>query len=152
MTAVLDNLSTTVERLIETCQRSQRSFKAAADAARSDDLRRLLNLYSHQRTRFAGELKAHCALEDFSTATISENDSDGFSGKSDEEILEHCLAEDSNCLQAYAQALSARIPGRAQFLIAAQYSLMQQVHARMRSMAAKSAQTKVTSISHCYET
>lgn len=151
MTAVLDNFSTTVERLIDTCQRSQRGFKAAAEAAQGDDLKRLLNLYSHQRTRFAGELKNQCQAEPGCMASVTEDEDDEFAGKSDEQILESCLQADTTCLEAYSRALSGKIPSRAQFLIAAQYSLMQQVHARMRALAAKASQTKVTSVSHCYE-
>lgn len=141
-----------MERLIETCQRSQRGFKAAAEAAQNEDLKRLLNLYSHQRTRFAAELKAHCQMGEISSPTVSETQGQRFSGQSDDQILDACLQHDATCLDAYAQVLASRVPGRAHFLISAQYSLLQQVHQRMRSMAARSGQTKVTSVSHCYET
>lgn len=133
MTAVYDTWSETVERLIGKCHESQRALKAAAEAAHGVEIKRLLRLYAQQRTRFAGELQAQYNLNGAMAGEISVAD---FSGQSDREILSACLEADERCLGAYQAALRQRVSGRIYFLVSAQYSLLQQAHARMRSLAA----------------
>jgi hypothetical protein len=135
MTTLINKTGSAVQELIQTCQRSQQEFKRAADSITDSDVKKLLILYSQQRTRFAQELKAHLT-QWLETDHDEVFDRDG-DCESDPDILKWCLEKDTNSLRAYEKALTLVSPSKAQFLISAQYSLMQQVHKRMLTLASR---------------
>jgi hypothetical protein len=138
MTTVINPTSSTFQELIQTCRRSHQQFKRAAEKICDADLKRLLTIYSLQRTRFAEELKAH--LGEWLEARLEESNEEDLarSGEDErEDVLRWCLEKDADSLRAYANALSAVSPSKTQFLISAQYSLMRQAHERMASLASR---------------
>lgn len=152
MTAQLEKTMVTFERLISACRETKEGFRRAAAAAEDNSIRRLLNLYAQQRTRFAEELfqeiygpVGHRGAEtrrDQESAATPEDEKDG-ANATDFELLRQCLQFDTRALQSYKDALGARIPTRAHFLVSAQYSLMQKAHDRMEGLLADTASTPV---------
>lgn len=75
-----------------------------------------------------------------SNATLEEADLLAGCANSDDELLRWCLRVDADSLKEYRQALDSTRPSKTQFLISAQYSLMQRAHDRMQTLAAKGAE------------
>jgi hypothetical protein len=134
--SVINATSSAFQRLIESCQRSHQHFSRAAAATSDNELKRLLEIYSKQRNRFAEELKAHLPDPCGGGALASNTEENALPG-SDAEWLRWCLEADAASLREYQQALGAVSPSKTQFLISAQYSLMQQAHERMRTLASR---------------
>jgi hypothetical protein len=133
MTAAVDDTSVTFNRLIETCEEAEASFREAAELSDDAATRRLLTLYSQQRTRFAEELRKHLPGP---LASSGRNFGSPFASATQEsnDILTRCLTMETRALDRYRDALRERIPAKAHFLVAAQYALMQKVHERMLSL------------------
>ena len=128
----------TFERLISICQQARTEFQKAAAAAEDETLKRLLNLYAQQRTRFARELLQELHPEEFTASCYDPegDEAEACSRGGDAELLKQCLRNDSRMLESYRDALGARIPTRAHFLVSAQYALMQKAHERIQGMLA----------------
>lgn len=137
MTATRDDTTHTLRKLIRSCKEAQEGFRTAAEQSQNPDLKRLFNIYAHQRSRFEAELREHVLCDgEGIEETGGEFQKQNRESHPNEEsaILNECLATDSRALDLYRHALSGRIPSKAHFLIAAQYSLMQRVHARLAGM------------------
>jgi hypothetical protein len=137
MTASKDQTSLTLCRLLRACQLAEQRFRQAAEKVTDMSAKRLLTLYSHQRTRFALELR-----QEFGAAAEKEFlEEQGFQdewdeSKCNENIFQVCAESDQKSLEVYERALREPIPRKAHFLIAAQYALMQQVYTRIRNLSA----------------
>lgn len=129
----IDQTTITFQRLIESCQQAQHQFRRAAEMAESENLKRLLEIYAHQRTRFADELQKH--LPELSKQSDAANEKSSFNSAKypDPRIFAECMAAEIRALDIYKEALASHMPRKAQFLVAAQYSLMQRVHDRILS-------------------
>ena len=141
MTAPIEETTVTFENLISTCKEAQARFRSAAAAAEDKAIRRLLGIYAQQRTRFAEELLQEMGSP--SSASRQAGDAGAENGltaqkspSSDLDLLRECLKSESRALESYKDALGARIPTRAHFLVAAQHQLMQRAHERMQGMLA----------------
>jgi hypothetical protein len=146
MTATIDQSSQTVCRLIHSCFRSQEGFRSAAQAVEDAGLKRLLDIYAQQRTRFAEELR-ECmpsSLEWDSHADPSQSERAVLQAEGAAGLLAQCVESDRRTLALYREALADRtIPTRAHFLISAQCSLLQRVHDRMYGLLSGSASSSV---------
>jgi hypothetical protein len=137
MTAMIDQSSRTVCQLIDSCHRSHQGFRSAAEVVNDTNLKRLLDIYAQQRTRFAEELRdcmPSLLLPDpgMEDRPVTE---DIRSSAGAARLLEECLESDRRTLALYREALADRaIPTRAHFLISAQCSLLQRVYDRMNSL------------------
>jgi hypothetical protein len=127
------------QKLIASCHRSQQQFMRAAEAICNSDLKRLLRIYSQQRSRFAEELKAHLPGATAEQGSFSQTEELEIerTTPSDAELLRWCLEADAASLREYQHALGSTSPSKTQFLVSAQYSLMQQAHERMQILASK---------------
>lgn len=127
----------TFERLISMCHQARTEFQKAAAAADDKALKRLLNLYAQQRTRFAQELLQELHGDEFSASRYAAGEEPNSpSAGGDAELLQECVRQDSRMLESYRDALRTRIPSRAHFLVSAQYALMQKTHERIQGMLA----------------
>ena len=137
----------TFERLISTCEETRESFQQAAAAAEDGSVRRLLNLYAQQRTRFAEELlqeiygTAQQGADGINATRSAGKAASHLANGSDLELLRQCLQMESKALESYKDALGTGIPTRAHFLVSAQHSLMQKAHERMQGMLADAGHT-----------
>lgn len=143
MTAPIEETRVTFERLISTCEETREKFRQAAAAAEDNSVRRLLNLYAQQRTRFAEELLQEIygtespSLEPGTFIQDGGGRSSSGADATDLELLRQCLQSETKALESYKDALGSRIPTRAHFLVSAQHSLMQKAHERMQGMLAE---------------
>jgi hypothetical protein len=137
MTAMIDQSARTVCQLIDSCYRSQEGFRSAAEAVDDTNLKRLLDIYAQQRTRFAEELRECMPMPSPLLPDFVRGGGEAGSARlaPDQEaanVLEDCLESDRRTLALYREALADRaIPTRAHFLISAQCSLLERVHDRM---------------------
>src|SRR5262245_1448249 len=99
MTAMLNQSSQTVRRLIDSCQETQQHFRNAANAVRDTVLKRLFALYAQQRTRFAEELRDYSTEEPGPSPTGIKIAWDGFA--TDADLLDRCLANEKRALELY---------------------------------------------------
>lgn len=148
MTAPIEETRVTFERLISTCEETRERFRQAAAAAENTSVRRLLNLYAQQRTRFAEELlqeihgaEPHASADGASLLHESGPKPAASTDGSDMELLRQCLQTETRALESYRDALGSRIPTRAHFLVSAQHSLMQKAHERMQGLLADAMHT-----------
>jgi hypothetical protein len=133
MTTVLDPAADVVQKLINSCRQAHEGFRCAAEAVDDADLKRLFSIYAQQRTRFAEELREYLPAKEEISRAGSAPDSAEEAGKT--EILRRCFDAERRSLEIYGQALANRSMAlKAHFLIAAQYSLLQRVHERVRGI------------------
>lgn len=99
------------------------------------NLKRLFTIYAHQRTRFAEELCGYIGDQPGELDGSGERTLRQFGGAGDDrELLQSCLEVDGRLLELYQQAMKTGISIKAQFLLSAQFSLIQRVHERMNGL------------------
>ena len=134
LTGTIDSGTHLMYELISSCYHAQERFRSAAASSEDDILKRLLEIYAQQRTRFAEELREHLLSHGDNAAgdRCEWNSSVSFG----EDSLRDCLESDSRTLQLYRQALSRRdLPTRTHFLISSQLALLERAHERVNSLA-----------------
>ncbi|MGV3773825.1 MAG: hypothetical protein ACO1QB_13055 [Verrucomicrobiales bacterium] len=136
MTASKDQTSLTFHRLLRACRIAEQRFHKAAEKVTDMGTKRLLTLYSQQRTRFALELKQEFANVVDKPAMDAQSDEDVELPGSNQAVLQLCAESDQKSLEEYERALREPIPRKAHFLIASQYALMQQVYSRISNLSA----------------
>jgi hypothetical protein len=146
MSLTIDKKAALVSELISSCYAAKNGYRSAAHAVEDNALRRLLEIYAQQRTRFAQELSEYLPVEarfqqdDFSELSLA-------SGATQRDSIAECLKMDSKTLALYKEAVAQRsLPSRAHFLISSQLALMERVHDRMNLLLANplSAKTSAT--------
>lgn len=137
LTGTIDGGSRLMHELISSCFQAHERFRSAAATSENDILKRLLEIYSQQRGRFAEELREHllCHGDDaHSDGCYSEWTSVSLG----EDSLRDCLDSDSRTLQLYRQALSRRdLPARTHFLISSQLALLERTHERVSALGSR---------------
>lgn len=135
MTAGFDHTHSTMNNLIRSCREAHDGFRCASETAMDSDLKRLFNIYAHQRTRFAEELCGYLGEKSSDLSRKSEKILRQFDEATDDrQLLKNCVETDRRLLELYQQAMKTGISTRAQFLLSAQFSLIQRVHERMNGM------------------
>ncbi len=118
--------------LISSCYEARESFRSAAAVSEDWTVKRLLEIYAQQRTRFAEELREHLEADEGSSQR-DEADTCWYPDRSDS--LRTCLDRDARTLELYRQALAAReLSTRMHFLIASQLALLERAHERVSSL------------------
>ena len=135
MTAGLDQAHSTMNSLIRSCRDAHYGYRLASESAIDSNLKRLFSIYAHQRTRFAEELRGYLGETD-QDAKGSPDCSDWLQSNpnTDRELLQNCLKADRQLLDLYQQAMKTGISAKAQFLLSAQFSLIQRVHERINGL------------------
>src|SRR5688572_30726918 len=59
MTATVDQKTTLVSQLINSCYKAENGYRSAADSVEDATLKRLFEIYAQQRIRFAEELREY---------------------------------------------------------------------------------------------
>jgi hypothetical protein len=124
-----------MNNLIRSCREAHHGFRCASETAMDSNLKRLFNIYAHQRTRFAEELCGYIGEKSSDLDRHSEKVLRQFDGATDDrQLLQNCVETDRRLLELYQQAMKTGISTRAQFLLSAQFSLIQRVHERMSGL------------------
>jgi hypothetical protein len=134
MTAALDNSLQTISRLIDSCWRSEDSFRGASAAVTNSALKRLFAIYAQQRGRFAEELSSFTPGSVSMTErpmTIPQDQSTA----TDSELVSACLEREKHNLELYRGVLAERtLPTKARFLVSAQLALLERVYSRIETL------------------
>jgi hypothetical protein len=126
--------SRVMHELIASCYEAQERFRSAAANSQDHTMRRLLEIYAQQRTRFAEELREHLPSMDGENGEIPVDLP--WAESTGQDSLRNCLDSDSRTLQLYRRALASRaLPTRTHFLIASQLALLERAHERVSSLA-----------------
>src|SRR5687768_9168278 len=115
MTAGIDQRTCTMRHLMNSCYEAEESFRSAAEASEEGPLKRLLELYAQQRTRFAEELREYVPFEIDSPQSPHATMKDTDPAVDD---VSKCVQTDASAISLYKQALAERtLPTRAHFLV-----------------------------------
>jgi hypothetical protein len=124
-----------MNNLIRSCREAHHGFRCASETAMDTNLKRLFHIYAHQRTRFAEELCGYLGEKSSDLDHHSEKILRQFDEATDDrQLLQNCVETDRRLLELYQQAMKTGISTRAQFLLSAQFSLIQRVHERMNGL------------------
>jgi uncharacterized protein (TIGR02284 family) len=134
----------TLNALIETCKDSEKGFTATAEAAKSFDLKKLLQAYAAQRALFATELQAEVQRLG---GHAEENGSLGGSlhrgwmnfkalvtGAGDCALITECERGEEAALMAYEEALQADLPPELKGVLQRQFEHVKEAHTRVRAL------------------
>ncbi len=132
--------------LIETLKDGQQGFKAAAESVQADDLRRLFDSYSLQRSKFAGELQALAnSLGEHEPETSGSlsgaihrgwvNLKSALTAQDDHAVLAECERGEDTAVAEYKKALETReLPSNIRATVAAQSEEIHSAHNRVRDL------------------
>ena len=136
LTGSIDSSSRVIHELISSCHEARERFRSAAAGSGNDILKRLLEIYAQQRSRFAEELRDHLLSHRHGDSPESSEVHEwNRSFSLGEDSLRDCLDSDSRTLQLYRQALSSRdLPTRTLFLISSQLALLERAHDRVSTL------------------
>jgi hypothetical protein len=124
--------------LISSCYEAQERFRSAAATSEDSNLKRLLEIYAQQRTRFAQELREHLPASALENGAFEFDFQCRANHQAGEDSLRNCLDTDSRSLSLYKQALASRdLPTRTHFLISSQLALLERAHERVTSLVQK---------------
>src|ERR1043165_1930725 len=105
MTAMLNQSSQTVRKLIDSCCETHQQFRSAAEAVGDNVLKQLFGLYAQQRCRFAEELRGYTSSEEPRSISMTVSASSR-AFTTDADLLERCLRNDKQAMALYREALT----------------------------------------------
>jgi uncharacterized protein (TIGR02284 family) len=130
--------------LIEACKDGEKGFTAAADVAKSFDLKKLLQSYAAQRAFFATELQSQVqrlggqAEESGSLGGSLHRGWMNFkalvTGAGDCAVIAECERGDEAASKAYEEALKLDLPPELKGVIHRQFEHIKEAHARCHSL------------------
>jgi uncharacterized protein (TIGR02284 family) len=140
----VDDTSSTLNQLIQTCKDGEEGFAAAAEAVDDPNLRHLFESYSRQRSEFATELELEvrrlpkeAAQEGHMAAALHRGWMDlkaALSGRNEGAIIAECERGEDLAVKAYQTALTAPLPHDLRAIVERQYMKIQEAHDQVRSL------------------
>ena len=140
----VDEISSTLNQLIQTCKDGEKGFEAAAEGVQDPNLRRLFESYSQQRSEFGTELELEVrrlaqvpAERGHATAALHRGWMDikaAVTGHDDGAIIAECERGEDVAVKAYQQALAAELPADLKAVIERQAVKVQEAHDQVRSL------------------
>ena len=140
----VDDDSSTLNQLIQTCKDGERGFKAAAEAVHDPNLRHLLESYSQQRGEFAAELETEVrrlgkepAEGGHAAAAMHRGWMElkaAVSGGDEGTVIAECERGEDVAVKAYQQALAATLPTDLKAMVERQFIKVQEAHDQVRSL------------------
>jgi uncharacterized protein (TIGR02284 family) len=143
-TGSVDDISSTLSQLIQTCRDAEKGFAAASEAVSDPNLQRLFESYSQQRSEFAAEL----ALEvrrlakeppegGHAAAALHRGWMDikaAVTGRDEGAVIAECERGEDVAVKAYHDALGTSLPGDLKALVERQLVKVQEAHDQVRSL------------------
>ena len=143
-TGSVDEVSSTLNQLVQTCKDGEKGFEAAAEAVSDPNLRHLFESYSQQRSEFAAELQLEIkrlgkepAEEGHLAATVHRGWMDlkaTVTGRDEGAIIAECERGEDVAVKAYQQALAAPLSAELRALVERQLIKIQEAHDQVRSL------------------
>jgi uncharacterized protein (TIGR02284 family) len=140
----VDDTSSTLNQLIQTCKDGEQGFQAAAEAVNDPNLRHLFESYSQQRSEFAAELELEVrrmarepAKEGHVAAVLHRGWMDlkaAVSGRDEGAIIAECERGEDLAVKAYQNALTAPLSHDLQAILERQFIKIQEAHEQVRSL------------------
>ena len=138
------DISSTLNRLIETCKDGQKGFKEAADGVDRSDLKSLFFEFSQQRAHFAGELQniVQTLGEEPETSGSTAgalhrgwiNLKAAITGKDEQAILNECERGEDSAKNTYKAAIEKPFPSTIADVVRNQYESIQMAHDRVKML------------------
>lgn len=140
----VDDPSSTLNQLIQTCKDGEKGFHTAAEAVSDPNLRHLFESYSQQRSEFAAELELEVqrlgkdpAEEGHMSAAVHRGWMDlkaAATGQDEGVIIAECERGEDVAVKAYRQALSVSLPPDLKAVIERQLIKIEEAHDQVRSL------------------
>ncbi len=144
MTTVANDIRDTIYNVIKLCRDGEQSFAAAAQVFDRHELENELLCHSRERARFAAALSNAMAQRGYAGETLGSNSpgilgggiglTDGMPGDNQDAMLAACELGEDSAAEAYAQAMTAQLPGRVADLVSIQYPIVKATHDRIRRL------------------
>jgi uncharacterized protein (TIGR02284 family) len=143
MATITDEIVSTLNELIETCEDGAEGFKKAAADVEENSLKMLFSGYSAQRERFAAELRT--VVESHGATPANSGHSAGALhrgwmsvkeavGNKNKAIIDECEAGEDQAMKAYREAFEKNFPGLTGELINRQFAGVQEAHNKLRTL------------------
>lgn len=140
----VDEISSTLNQLIQTCKDGEKGFEAAAQAVTDPNLRHLFESYSQQRSEFSAELELEVRrlAQDppptgHAAAALHRGWMDlkaAVSGSDEGTIIAECERGEDVAVKAYGEALAATLPPDLKAVVERQSIKIQEAHDQIRSL------------------
>lgn len=145
-----DEVTSTLNNLVETCKDGQNGFRTAAEGVKSSELIALFNTYSQQRGQFASELQNEVRIlggdpeKTGSTAAALHrgwiNIKSTVTGEDEGAVISECERGEDSAVKAYEEALQKDLPANVRATVEAQFAKVKEAHDRIRSLEKSIAQ------------
>jgi len=143
MATATDEIVSTLNELIETCEDGAEGYKKAATDVEENSLKTLFTGYSAQRERFAAELRT--VVESHGATPASSGHAAGALHRGwmsvkeavsdkNKAIIYECEAGEDRAMKAYRDAYEKNLPGVTGELIGQQFAGIQEAHDKLRTL------------------
>jgi len=140
----VDDVGSTLNRLIQTCKDGEKCFQAAAAGVDDPNLRHLFESYSQQRAEFAAELQLEVerlaqepATEGHTVAALHRGWMEikaAVTGSDEGAIISECERGEDLAIKAYEQALGSDLPADLKAIVERQFLKVREAHDQVRSL------------------
>jgi uncharacterized protein (TIGR02284 family) len=143
MTTTTDEMISTLNELIETCEDGAEGYKKAAEDIQDNALKTLFTGYAAQRSRFASELRTVVQAQGGNPPTSGHAAGAlhrGWMsikeavGNKDKAIIDECEAGEDRAMKAYREAFEKNFPATTGELINHQFAGVQEAHNKLRNL------------------
>lgn len=139
-----NQVTQTLNELIETCIDGEKGFQSAAEAIEEPSLKSELQNYSEQRRGFASDLQGLVAAFGDSprdTGSVAGklhrgwiNLRDAVSSRDNHAIIAECERGEDSAVASYRKAIQAGLPAEFEHVVESQYAAVQATHDRIKSL------------------
>jgi uncharacterized protein (TIGR02284 family) len=140
----VDEASSTLNNLIQTCKDGENGFRAAAESVQDTNLRHLLESYGQQRSEFAAALQlevrrlAHDPVDSGHAAAALHRSwmeiKAGLTGQDEAAVIAECERGEDVAVEVYQKTLGSELPADIRALVERQYLEIKDAHDHIRSL------------------
>ena len=140
----MDDVASTLNRLIQTCKDGENGFKVAAQSVDDLNLQHLLQSYSQQRSEFTAELQSEVQRLDQEPARAGHlaaalhrgwmDIKSLAAGRDEAAIIAECERGEDVALKAYERAMGSELPADLRALVERQLFKVKEAHDQIRSL------------------
>ena len=140
----VDEVASTLDRLVRTCLDGENGFRTAAADISDVNLRRLFESYAQQRAEFAAELQQELTRlghkppdSGHASAALHRGLMEvkaAVSGRDEGTIISECERGEDVALEAYQAALGASLPDELRGIVERQLLRIKEAHDQVRSL------------------